>query len=459
MMTQRSMPPRSVSHIGLNIFALCCGVIALLFMRDHAPKGTQTWEIAFFVYLAVCLPLIITDLVVRKKQYAPSTGLAKLSREQTKKNSNGRLKRVALKLLTLYATFALIAFLYWLFPLYHTDFYQPFFNAAIPLFRLWLMAAPVYFWLVDRKQINPAEDSYLILAEMLLRQRPCDSHVILPHFRDWLVKAFFIPLMTIFLFQNITFFMTVDFSTVTNNFKNFYNFFYPMIFLIDVLFAAVGYVLTMKLLDTHIRSSEPTLLGWGMAIACYPPFWTMLLYSQFFAYDNNHFWGDWLENNTALYAIWGSLILLLVSIYTYATIAFGYRFSNLTYRGIITNGPYRWFRHPAYVTKNLSWWLISAPFLIQNSLAESFQACLLLAGVNAIYYLRARTEEHHLSRYPEYVAYAEWINQHGILSRIGLQRILPFIAYKRPPYAAKETDAEAISIHRPMWGKSSWLYQ
>ena len=43
------------------------------------------------------------------------------------------------------------------------------------------------------------------------------------------------------------------------------------------------------------------------------------------------------------------------------------RFSNLTHRGIITNGPYRYSKHPAYLAKNLSWWLVSMPFMITVS--------------------------------------------------------------------------------------------
>ena len=37
------------------------------------------------------------------------------------------------------------------------------------------------------------------------------------------------------------------------------------------------------------------------------------------------------------------------------------RFSNLTYRGVLTNGPYAFTRHPAYLSKNLFWWCASMP--------------------------------------------------------------------------------------------------
>ena len=40
--------------------------------------------------------------------------------------------------------------------------------------------------------------------------------------------------------------------------------------------------------------------------------------------------------------------------------------------------------------------------------------CLLLFGVNIIYFLRAKTEERHLSRDPAYVEYSNWIESNGL---------------------------------------------
>jgi hypothetical protein len=43
----------------------------------------------------------------------------------------------------------------------------------------------------------------------------------------------------------------------------------------------------------------------------------------------------------------------------------------------------------------------------------------MLAGVNLVYFLRAKTEERHLRADPAYVAYAAWIEQHGLFAHIG----------------------------------------
>ena len=48
-----------------------------------------------------------------------------------------------------------------------------------------------------------------------------------------------------------------------------------------------------------------------------------------------------------------------------------------------------------------------------------------------IYFMRARTEERHLSIYPEYVAYAEEeMNSRSMFRH--LTKFMPFLAYRRP---------------------------
>ncbi|OAG62503.1 putative membrane domain protein [Burkholderia pseudomallei] len=42
-----------------------------------------------------------------------------------------------------------------------------------------------------------------------------------------------------------------------------------------------------------------------------------------------------------------------------------------------------------------------------------------LVAVNLLYWLRAKTEERHLMRDPDYRAYAEWIARHGMFARLG----------------------------------------
>jgi protein-S-isoprenylcysteine O-methyltransferase Ste14 len=95
------------------------------------------------------------------------------------------------------------------------------------------------------------------------------------------------------------------------------------------------------------------------------------------------------------------LTLMLFFVYVWATVAFGLRFSNVTHRGILDTGPYRYIRHPAYATKNLAWWTESL-----SGFGSPWQF-VYLAGLNAIYITRAITEERHLSTFQDYRDYMQ----------------------------------------------------
>jgi len=151
--------------------------------------------------------------------------------------------------------------------------------------------------------------------------------------------------------------------------------------------------------------------------------------------------------------VWAFTILVLIAIYAIATVTFGVRFSNLTHRGILTNGPFRFTKHPAYVTKNLSWWLVSVPFIVtSDGIFGAVRRSLLLACVNFIYFMRARTEERHLSRDPTYVAYALWMNEHGWLRFLNRIRLFGrrIFEYQPPPFAAPPPagSPEAVKYYR-----------
>src|SRR5258708_5983980 len=101
--------------------------------------------------------------------------------------------------------------------------------------------------------------------------------------------------------------------------------------------------------------------------------------------------------------------MVLTGIYVWSTCSFGVRFSNLTNRGIITEGPYRYFKHPAYLSKNIAWWMMSVPFISQHNILDAIRACICLLLTNLIYGIRAWTEERHLLRDPAYQTYYAWM--------------------------------------------------
>ncbi|MDD5320247.1 MAG: isoprenylcysteine carboxylmethyltransferase family protein [Methylococcales bacterium] len=83
--------------------------------------------------------------------------------------------------------------------------------------------------------------------------------------------------------------------------------------------------------------------------------------------------------------------------FAWASLALGFKASNLTARGIVQRGPYRWLRHPAYTAKLGVWW-------IQGLIFGDFTVGILLA-FTVMYGLRAWTEERYLSVIDDYAAY------------------------------------------------------
>jgi hypothetical protein len=62
--------------------------------------------------------------------------------------------------------------------------------------------------------------------------------------------------------------------------------------------------------------------------------------------------------------------------------------------------------------------MISVPFIADGAYSEAIRNCILLGLLNFCYYLRARTEEKHLSTDQNYTNYAEWIAENGIIAKI-----------------------------------------
>lgn len=399
--------PRSATHTAVGLFGLLLMLITLSYLRFYHPFGTNGLYNTMFLLGVLVLAFYLPELVWEKRYLSASTGLSFTG-------GNPSLKRSAIKYLGLLTTLAFMWFLYWIFPEYQNDFYHEFYSLAKFILPIWLIVAIPYFFFVDRYMLEP-EDGYWQIGQIVLgRIHQINITKLKQYLLGWIIKGFFFPLMYCYMVDDLNYFITRDIGNFSS-FKNIFDFSLDFLYLLDVTLATLGYFLSLRLLDTHVRSSEPTIYGWAVALVCYEPFWS-LFGPHYFAYDNDISWGSWLWDFPLFYFLWGCAILLLTAIYAWATVSFGARFSNLTHRGIITSGPYRLTKHPAYIAKNLSWWLISVPFMADKPWDTNLKHCVLLLGVNLIYFLRAKTEEKHLSQDPDYRAYAQWISRHGLFS-------------------------------------------
>jgi protein-S-isoprenylcysteine O-methyltransferase Ste14 len=385
---------------------------------------------SFVALAATVLPMIVLDLVVLRVHRRESTGLMWQPLSAVGVLDARSLRRVAVKLVGLAGTLALIGACYWLFPLYREPFYQPFWAALRDVAPWFALAALPYFFYVDRRMADPCDGYWHAGMAVLGRLDRVDAAQLRQYALGWIIKGFFLPLMYVQLTNVIEVVLSAEFLASDADFLAFYRLGWNLAFAVDLVFATIGYCLTLRVIDSHIRSAEPTLFGWTVTLACYQPFWS-LLHDNYLMFEDNVPWGVWLAGFPLVQVLWGCAILFLLGIYAWSTAAFGCRFSNLTHRGILTNGPYRWTKHPSYISKNLVWWLVSVPFISTVGADEATRHCLLLLGVNIIYFLRARTEEWHLSRDPVYVAYALDIERHGVLRVIG--RVMPILSYTPPP--------------------------
>jgi len=390
--------------VGLSGIAAALAAVAAL-----QGWGEPVWAKAIAVMAVVAAAMIAVDALTHRLAHRP-WGLG----ARPVRALDG--VRIARKLVGFWLTIGALAAAYAWLPVYADASFDAFKSAALACLPVVVILSPFYIAYVDRRQADP-DDAYVQLSALLGGTRPDDWNALRQHALGWIVKGFFLPLMFGFIVGDLTNFWSGPLLPRLDSFEAVFSRLIDLFYFIDVLLAGVAYVLTLRVLDTHIRSTEPTMSGWVVCLLCYPPFNTIT--GQYLPYDQDDlFWGKVFAAYPALYVIWGSAILVLVFVYMWSTAAFGLRFSNLTNRGIITNGPYRWSKHPAYISKNLSWWLISVPFIAGAGWQQAVQSCLLLGGVNLIYFLRARTEERHLGRDPAYRDYAQMIARTGLIARI-----------------------------------------
>jgi len=331
------------------------------------------------------------------------------------------------KLCGLWATWALLAAFYALARWYWSGTYlfamEVLRFAAAPLVAL---SIPYVIWL-DRHLVDPRDGTWhfgaFVLGGGVIGRGGAawDRSEIARHWRGWAIKGFFGAFMISILPAGFAQVVEADLGLIVADPVRLAGVLVALLFVIDVQIGTVGYLLTLRPLDAHIRSGNPLLAGWLAALMCYPPLvWGIIgPENQVLSYElAAPGWSHWMAGNAPLLWAWAGVLVCLSAVYAWATVVFGIRFSNLTYRGVLTHGPYRFTRHPAYLSKNLFWWASVLPFLVTSgSAADALRntACLLV--VNAIYYWRARTEEAHLlAEDPKYREYYLWMEHHGLIT-------------------------------------------
>lgn len=410
--------PKSAVSVGSGI----AGAIALVILLVIGLwSGLEAVTLVFVLMFGSAAVSALWDVLVDKVHLRSSTGLDWSHPQPISDISN----IVLVKLVGLLATFGLITFAYMVFRTYQLDIFDFYFWTLNKFAVAFLALCPVYILITTRYMVEPRDKLWQFGRFVLGGHKEVDMAQVQDHLIAWGVKMFFLA----FLFSIIpnVFGPLVNYSAeyVFSGLVPFFLTVVALMFLFDVCFGTFGYVMTFRPLDSHIRSANPYLSAWVFALMCYPPFIVVSGNGPLNYYIDGQSWSVWLADMPVLLVIWGIVMSVLTALYASATVIFGIRFSNLTNRGIITVGPYRYFKHPAYLSKNIYWWFAAMPFLTTSEdPVDAVRNCALLALVNVVYFMRAKTEEKHLMADPDYRQYSAWIAENGLIPRV-LRRLKP----------------------------------
>jgi len=447
-----ALPASAVSH-GCSLAGFAGMVLgAVLLARG---SSLSPLEKCLVMIASAVLPMVVYSVVVDRVHRNPSTGL-----DWSSPRPWGEVwQTTRIKWLGLSAAVVCLGVVYFSVRYYRAAGFALYFE-FFERFSLWVLPLSLtYVAWVDRFMVKPRDGYWHAGQAVIGRWHEVDRAILRDFALAWAVKGFFLAFMASILtgpvngftdpgtWRNLAGHAAQVFSWGWVNEPNgVAQRLLPLVaalvaevFFIDILFGGLGYIMTFRPLDTHIRSAHPTLLGWVAALSCYPPL-TIMGNGMALDYRQTPEWFYWFAGLPWLALVWASLIVLLVAFYAWSTLVFGMRFSNLTHRGILTHGPYSLTKHPAYLTKVLFWWMVHMPFLNPDSRWEALRNTLLLLFISWVYWLRARTEERHLRTDPVYEQYEAAIAARHALLLTRIRKRLPNIGATSKTAGAEPDD-------------------
>ena len=319
-------------------------------------------------------------------------------------------------------------------------FYQPWFH-ALELFTHWYYILGLPYIIITRKlkydeEADKQRYSLLVgkIAMLALSKIPFlkdkkpefgadDKNI----FLAMLMQLFFLPLVIVFFYR--AFPQLVDtLSYITQGMSRSFTDkgFVHSAFNRDLaqigisfLFAAhlvvlfTSYAFCSRWINNQKQKVDNTLLSWVVCLVVFPPFTHTLITSWVDAMI-----GPVMQGPPQVITEFGSQTLVTVLIaamlafylaFLVSTITLGTSYANLCYRKLITNGVYRWVRHPVYASKLLALSCFVLPIAILNAFDGNWETASSLTGGLSIGYvlfaLRAYREEKWLCQHCDYQAY------------------------------------------------------
>ena len=218
------------------------------------------------------------------------------------------------------------------------------------------------------------------------------------------MRAYFIPFMVVQVYATMN--NAIRFSA--DDFQN-YDFFTLLMWLsallwfMDALAASTGYSIESRWAENRSRSIDMTVGGWLVCMACYEPINNVTgIFFPFGPLVSEVAPQSFLFADQPFIYLFKMVEILMLLALIYSDLSLGPSGVNITLKKLQTRGPHGIIRHPGTVCKLLLWWLQTMSY------AQFWVTPQLIIGQlawNAIYIMRALTEERHLQHYPEYREY------------------------------------------------------
>lgn len=331
------------------------------------------------------------------------------------------------------ACVAVLLFGWWLLSEYKRSYYKPFFDVLPSLlpFVPVVIAAAIF---IAEWRMGAAPSGARELGLFLQGKRNIDGKAIRDEFLALAIKGFFLPINFSELMRALEQIRGNEMLVFGDDFLRGHA--VVLIMLYALILAAIipGYFFSSRLFGNEIKKVDHTWFGWVITLCCYSPL-VVAVFNRWFNYRPAVANPEWAKPWTNFFAghEWllltvAGLIILLEIWHYWGEAHFGLRSSNLTNRGVITDGPYRACKHPVYVAKCIGWALIWLPFFAGTTPLESLRLTLLFFCICGVYVLRGYVEERLLSSDPDYVSYALYIDKKGMFAWVG--RLCPPLSFR-----------------------------
>ncbi|HRD76445.1 MAG TPA: DUF1295 domain-containing protein [Hyphomicrobiaceae bacterium] len=315
-------------------------------------------------------------------------------------------------------------FTWWLITYFRRPSFADLHEVAVPvacgavficLFVMWYTT-----WRAGPASAKSCQLGYLLTG----RWNEIDTQLLSQEALAWLVRVFFLPLnfsesarvMSGFRIQPEHYFDRPVMALHAD----------LLMFIYGMIVTAIipGYLFASRLFSNEVRLVDRTLSAWVVTLWSYAPF---LVNGAFFYYRAEN-WQSQFSANGLVLCVVGFCILLFELVHYWGEAQMGIRASNLSHRGIITTGPFRYTRHPIYLSKCIGWFFIWMPVTAGENWVECVRLTVLFVMACSVYFARSWVEERLLASDKDYVTYALWVDRHGLLARLG--RHIPALTFE-----------------------------